>query len=187
VGLSRLLIAVVAVTSVGCGGTGNASEPGLGEPTRTVTSPSPSMEPTIHCAGRYGCEGRQEDRLAVANVTDIERGDILLFRSPSKAATQCGSGGLFVKRVIGLPAEQVSERNGSFYIDGKKLDESAYIKPGHRDYASGTWTVPEMSYFVVGDNRLASCDSRRWGSILRENIRGKVVAIQRGSQRIDLP
>jgi signal peptidase I len=92
-------------------------------------------------------------------------------------------GGLFVKRVIGLPGETVSERRGRVYVDGKPLKEP-YVKFG--DTETGTWHVPKGRYFFMGDNRPQSCDSREWGSAPRKNVVGKVFEILRGSQTIKL-
>ena len=152
---------------------------------------SSSMEPTLHCArsrGIYnGCEANVADELIVEPVSDVERGDILAFTTPPAAETQCGLGGTFVKRVIGLPGERIKERDGWFYIDGRKLDDSGYVRPGRRDDRSGYWIVPKASYFVVGDNRTQSCDSRRWGSVAKEDVQGKVVDAQHPSGRVELP
>ena len=99
--------------------------------------PSSSMEPTLHCA-RPGneCEAGISDRVLACrfcyHLWDPKRGDIIVFNTPPQAAQDCGSGGVFVKRLIGLPGETWEERNGYVYINGKKLDEP-YIKPERRD------------------------------------------------------
>ena len=147
--------------------------------------PSSSMEPTLHCArgsevGNNGCEARWSDRVLanrfIYHLRDPHRGEIVVFNTPPKAKIQCGAGGTFVKRLVGLPGETVSEREGAFFIDGKRLDDSGYIKPVRRDDRSGSWNVPKNSYFFVGDNRTQSCDSRRWGSVPRGNLIGPVFA-----------
>jgi signal peptidase I len=140
--------------------------------------PSPSMEPTLHCAKPVdGCQGRFSDRV-IANrfiyrFRDPKRGEIVVFDTPP-AAIACGETGTFVKRIIGLPGEVVSERSGMVYVNGKALDEP-YIDQALRDQRTETWKrVPENSYFVMGDNRASSCDSRVWGTVPRDNLIGPV-------------
>ena len=97
--------------------------------------PSPSMEPTLHCAKPVAnCEGRFSDRVIANRLAyrfrDPERGDIVVFKTPA-AANRCGlsdGGSAFVKRIIGLPGEVVSEREGVIHINGDRLIEP-YIAP----------------------------------------------------------
>ena len=154
--------------------------------------PSSSMEPTLHCARSAGpasgCEAHFSDRVLanrfIYHLRDPHRGEIVVFNTPPKAALECGAGGTFVKRLIGLPGEHIREKNGWFYINGKKYNDASYIKPGRRDDRSGFWIVPKDSYFFVGDNRTQSCDSRRWGSVPRGNLIGPVFAIYWPPNRI---
>jgi signal peptidase I len=154
--------------------------------------PSSSMEPTLHCARAAGvgsgCEARFSDRVLanrfIYHLRDPHRGEIVVFNTPPKAELECGAGGTFVKRLIGLPGEKVKEKDGWFYINGKRLDDSSYIKPDRRDDRSGFWIVPKNSYFFAGDNRTQSCDSRRWGSVPRGNLIGPVFAIYWPPNRI---
>ena len=111
------------------------------------------------------------------------RGDIIVFKTPPEAAVKCGEGGTFVKRLIGLPGETVSERNGIVSIDGKPLREP-YIKTGRRDSQTGKWSVPKGEYFFMGDNRAQSCDSRQWGAVPRGNIIGEVFFVYWPPNRI---
>ena len=183
--------ALLALTGVACGassgspgGDGSGSTPTIvhvSAPRNTeYHMPSSSMEPTLHCAKPgFGCGASHPDRLLVRDFTsDPARGDIVVFRTPRRAQEACGVAGTFVKRVIGLPGETVSERKGVVFIGGKKLDEP-YVSPERRDDTTRTWHVTSGEYFLLGDNRASSCDSRIWGSVPRRNLIGKVVKVFR--------
>ena len=141
--------------------------------------PSSSMEPTLHCARPgTGCEAHLSDRVLanrfIFHFRSPHRGEIIVFNTPTaRAEAACNAHGTFVKRLIGLPGETVSERDGFIYINGRKLNEP-YIQAGRRDHQSGRWPVGKGHYFFMGDNRRESCDSRRWGSVPRKNIIGEV-------------
>lgn len=153
--------------------------------------PSSSMEPTLHCARPDpGCQARFSDRvLACRFCYDFEspkRGDIVVFKTPPLAAVKCGEGGTFVKRLIGLPGQSWAEKNGYVYINGQKINEP-YIKPGRRDDRTmGPIKIPKGQYFMMGDNRVSSCDSREWGTVPRKNFIGKVIAIYWPPERISV-
>jgi signal peptidase I len=140
--------------------------------------PSPSMEPTLHCARpASGCRARFSDRVIALKIIyrfrDPRRGEIAVFHAP-KAAAMCGEGGslTFVKRVMGMPGETVSEREGVIYVDGKRL-ENQYVPASARDHRSGRWPKLERGqYFMMGDNRAKSCDSRDWGPVPRSSFIG---------------
>jgi signal peptidase I len=79
-----------------------------------------------------------------------------------------------VKRLIGLPGDVVTERDGYVSVDGTPLHEP-YVSPALRDHESGTWHVPPGEYFFLGDDRVHSCDSRVWGSVPRGSLVGPVM------------
>ncbi len=151
--------------------------------------PSSSMEPTLHCAEPGdGCIARFSDRVLanrfIYHVREPARGDIIVFDTPPEAEVRCGAGGTFVKRLIGLPGERISARDGVISIDGEPLDEP-YLNDGERDEATfRERTIPEDHYFMMGDNRGQSCDSRMWGAVSNENIIGEVFAVYWPPQRI---
>lgn len=100
--------------------------------------------------------------------SNIERGDIVVFwypRNPDKS---------FIKRVVGVPGETVEIKQGVVYVDGRRLEEP-YLRPEYLDHDYHTAKVPEAQYFVLGDRRNSSNDSRNWGCVPRRNIFGKAV------------
>jgi signal peptidase I len=143
--------------------------------------PTSSMEPTLHCAvPGVGCLGQSSDRVIAAKIVYLfrspARGDIVVFKAPARAEAQCREGGTFVKRIIGLPGDVVSERKGIVFVDGRRLIEP-YVDLSRRDRMTRRWPRdPAHAYFVMGDNRTASCDSRDWGTVPRGNLIGPVVA-----------
>ena len=157
--------------------------------------PSSSMEPTLHCAQpASGCEARFSDRVLanrfIFHIRDPRRGEIVVFETPDAARVKCGAGGTFVKRIVGLPGETVEVRlergEGYAYINGRKLDEP-YLEEGRRSGEQfGPTKVPSNGYFMMGDNRSQSCDSREWGSVPRDNLIGKVFATYWPPNRISL-
>jgi signal peptidase I len=144
--------------------------------------PTPSMEPTLHCARpAAGCRATFSDRVLANRLAyrfrDPRRGDIVVFDAPAAATTRCGSGGAYVKRIIGLPGDTVTMEHGLVSVNARPLDESAYIRSAEqRGDRSGMWKVPSGRYFMLGDNRTDSCDSRAWGSVPRSSLIGPVLA-----------
>jgi signal peptidase I len=162
--------------------------------------PSPSMEPTLHCARpEFLCEGNSSDRVLanrfIYHLRDPKRDEIVVFHAPRLAARDC-TGGIFVKRIIGLPGEVWSERDGYTYIDGRRLPES-FIQPDRRDTdtkslldipPTGTLKrIPKGMYLMEGDNRAHSCDSRVWGLVPRSALIGKVFFTYWPLGRIGIP
>ncbi|HSI97855.1 MAG TPA: signal peptidase I [Gaiellaceae bacterium] len=145
--------------------------------------PSSSMEPTLHCASpAAGCEARFSDRVLanrfVYHFREPQRGDVVVFDTPPKVERECNAGGTFVKRIVGLPGETLQLRvvrdREHVYIDGSRLEEP-YVQPDKRGFGPAeTFRIPEGQYFLMGDNRSQSCDSRQWGGLPRQYIIGKV-------------
>ena len=102
-----------------------------------------------------------------------ERFDIVIFKSPDDPEQK----ELYIKRIIGLPGETINIVNGKVYIDGKKtpLDDSFCPETPIGDF--GPYTVPEGCYFMLGDNRNCSKDSRFWENtyVREDQIVGKAV------------
>ena len=116
-----------------------------------------SMEPTF-----------TEGELLMVNklnykFSEPERGDVVIFEAP------VAPGKDYIKRMIGLPGDVVTVKDGKLYINGELINEPWVHEPiGY----SGEWEVPENQYFVLGDNRNHSSDSHSWGFVPRENLIG---------------
>ncbi len=105
------------------------------------------------------------------NIGKIEHGDMVVFWYPNDPSKS------YIKRVIGTPGDTVEVMNGLVYVNGKRLEE-AYVPPEYRDNQSMTVReVPSAQYFVLGDHRSSSNDSRAWGMVPRSYIYGKAVFI----------
>jgi signal peptidase I len=157
--------------------------------TRIYRVPSSSMEPTLHCARpALGCEAGTDDLVAVHpfGKRRPQRGEIVVFRTPALAKLKCGAGGIFIKRVVGLPGERWSERHGFIDVDGRKLAEP-YIRLSRRDSQTlKGGAIPPGEFLLLGDNRASSCDSRVYGLVPRRDLIGWVFDIKRGSQEIHI-
>jgi len=154
--------------------------------------PSSSMEPTFHCARPgTGCLASRSDRVLVNRLAydfgSPQRGQIVVFKAPA-GASGCApgdAGTTFVKRLIGLPGETVRE-DDSGYIWIRRAGANAWTKlaepylsaQAHFDdaqYFGRSWHVPKDKYFMLGDSRDNSCDSRVWGSVPRSDLIGPVI------------
>lgn len=136
-----------------------------------------SMEPSFHNGERV-YTNRLPQWLSDTSIGDFlnlnyNRGDVIVFYKP-------GMTGSLIKRVIGLPGDEVLLSNGKFYVNGQLLDEK-YIsddlitKEGTFLKEGESVIVPEDNYFVAGDNRGVSNDSRYIGFIKKDWMQGKVV------------
>jgi len=104
-------------------------------------------------------------------VGDIERGDTIVFYFPHDPAKS------YIKRVIGLPGDRVEVERGRVRVNGFQIDEP-YVPDEYRDTNSAApLTVPEGQYYVLGDHRSSSNDSRSWGTVPRRFVYGKAVFI----------
>ena len=131
-----------------------------------------SMEPSLH----------NQESILVDKWTyllhPIARGDVIVFEAPKAAGLP---GQVFVKRVIGIPGDVVSIYNAIPIVDGVPLQEP-YVLPQNvgatvNDKPVNNLRVPPDEYFVLGDNRRGSFDSRAWGLVPRSNILGRAVLV----------
>lgn len=114
----------------------------------------------------------------ILSIRDPERGDVIVFEFPEDKDKSYFKRRDFIKRVIGLPGDKVEIRNKNVYINGERYltPEAVYkdgtLTSGPRDNMSAV-TVPANNYFVMGDNRDRSYDSRFWRFVDRSAIKGK--------------
>lgn len=137
---------------------------------QTFYIPSGSMEPTLQVG----------DRIIVSKLSyhlhEPRRGDIIVFHAPPAEASVCADPSIkdLVKRIIGLPGETISSAGNQVLIDGKPIAQPWFpataLGPPIRSQK-----IPSGQYFVMGDNRTNSCDSRDWGTLPRSDIIGHVV------------
>ncbi len=102
-------------------------------------------------------------------LTNPRLGDVIVFKAPPDPEKA------FIKRVIGVPGDNIKLETGNVYLNGRLLNENAYLKPSVKTYGGAfiregqIVTVPSNSFFVLGDNRPFSSDSREWGFVKKEN------------------
>ena len=136
---------------------------------RHFTVSGASMYPTLHNA----------DRMILSKVGDIHRFDVVILKAPDENVE-------YIKRVIGMPGDTVEMKSGVLYINGKKVDQpfintealakqTVFMDDFTLESLTGESKVPEGKYFVLGDNRGVSKDSRMIGFIDRSAIEGKAV------------
>ncbi len=125
-----------------------------------------SMFPTLH-TGDYIITNKVNYRL-----NDPKRGEIIVFKNPREESQD------FIKRILGLPGDKVRVEKGHIFVNDVQLNESYLISsvitlPGSFLKEGSDEIVSKDHYIVIGDNRLASSDSREWGFISREEIIGQ--------------
>jgi len=135
--------------------------------------PTPSMEPVLLV----------EDKVIVNKLAyrfgEVERGDLVVFHSPVEQGKE------LVKRAIGLPGDEVTlTTEGNIYINGTLLDEEYIAQDAGIVYENKTLILSSDEFFVMGDNRNNSLDSRYFGPIKEKDIFGKLVFIYWPPQRI---
>ena len=128
--------------------------------TQRVRIAGQSMSPTL----------KDGERVTIARGYDkLERGDIVALKYPRDTSKS------FVQRIVGLPGEEISSTEGVVFVNGRKVEEP-YVLDGNR--FPDTWGPTKIAagaYFVMGDNRGNSSDSRSWGTVKQELIWAKVL------------
>ncbi|MGI8640185.1 MAG: signal peptidase I [Pyrinomonadaceae bacterium] len=132
-----------------------------------------AMSPTINKDDHFASVGIRDNK-----ADPIERFDIVVFKPPKNEKTETDENTRYVFRVIGLENEKVEMKQGLVFINNEILDESSFIKTVSDKYFAPV-IVPKGSYFLLGDNRPNSADSRYIGTIKREDIDGKISNIIR--------
>lgn len=131
--------------------------------TARIRVESISMEPNLY-AGDFVIVNKLAYRF-----DEPARGDIIVFRFPPRPTDTP-----YIKRIIGVPGDQVQLKEGYVYINGQYIAEPYVNSETNPD---NTWIVPEASLFVMGDNRENSSDSRSWGMVPMENVIGKALVV----------
>jgi signal peptidase I len=144
----------------------------------TYSIPSGSMEPTLQIGDRIVVDKLSYD------LHGVDRGNIVVFTTPPNEDCAGPPVSNLVKRVVGLPGETISVSGGNVFINGRLLSQSwlpssqqgkTYPGPSPAPYAlHHGYRIPKGDVYVMGDNRMLSCDSRYWGPIAESTIVGKV-------------
>ncbi len=160
---------------------------------RTYAMPDWMMEPTMHCARpEPSCKGSRKDRLlVVTRFLNHDQADILVHHASPAVERECGaSSGPYVRRIVGLSGETIRTRFDAegvpferlhvdgrehVLVDGRELEEPYLDEDRAMFDIDRTFRIPAGHYFVMGDNRLFSCDSREYGPIDGADIVGEVV------------
>jgi signal peptidase I len=121
-----------------------------------------SMEPNLH-HGEFVIVSKVNYRFG-----EPERGDVVVFDFPRNITQE------YIKRVIGLPGEQIKIENGWVFVNDVALQEPYLMM---EPWYEGEWVVPENSLFVLGDNRNNSSDSHNWGTVPVENVVGEALLV----------
>jgi signal peptidase I len=133
---------------------------------------SVSMQPTLF-AGNFVVVNKLSYKIGSPN-----RGDIIVFRYPPNPELDP-----YIKRVIGLPGEEIMVEGGNVFINGVRIAEP-YLET--QTQQGGEWVVPQNALFVMGDNRNNSSDSRAWGIVPMENVTGKALMVYWPPEKWDL-
>lgn len=128
--------------------------------------PSESMLPTLKIGDRLIID---KISFEIKGINDIQRGDIVVFHPPAVVKTKDDIP--LIKRVIGLPGETVSIKNGTVFINGESINEPYILEKPLTDFKP--YVIPDNMIFLMGDNRNNSNDSRYWGPLPVQNIIGK--------------
>lgn len=121
-----------------------------------------SMEPNLH-HGEFVIVSKVNYKLG-----EPERGDVVVFDFPRNITQE------YIKRIIGLPGDQIMIRDGQVYVNGEALVEP-YLKM--EPQYEGEWVVEDNELFVLGDNRNNSSDSHNWGMVPMENVVGEALLV----------
>ena len=121
-----------------------------------------SMEPTLQ-SGEFVIINKLAYRLGEPAL-----GDVIVFHYPRDPEQE------YIKRLIGLPGDHVLITDGKVYVNGQEIQEPYIAAP---PAYQGEWTVPEDSFFVLGDNRNNSSDSHNWGQVPSNQVVGKAVFV----------
>ena len=130
----------------------------------------------VGCSGQVNIVGESmaptlkngESVVMIRPVTTIERGDIVGFRYPADESKN------FIQRIVGVPGDRIESVQGRILIDGQVFEEPYILEANRSADSWGPLTVPDERFFVMGDNRRNSSDSRSWGPVERRLIWAKV-------------